>query len=364
MLVFTLTVLSGGGLVAAAPASAGSVSGYGSVVPSPGARTVPYFSSSFTYGGVTYSYSMVGTDPSTTRTTTVVPTVIVPLRFVFADGHISDPGDVVPDALASPLFQPASFTTGVTQYGDAIRRAMFWQEVAASNYHVLLSPPLVLPTQTLKVPAAQGVYLEAGAAIGPPALGFHAAADTGVVSLTWFGNEQIAGAFGQLLARLNVDPRAVVIVVSRNAALSTDPVPYGAPVLGFHTTATSVVGGVQKIQTAMWADYAEPYSVKEAPQITQNADILSHEVSEWLHDPFVSNAVPHWISPLPLASLFYGCSSLLETGDPASDIGFQVNGYQLQDEAFLSWFSRQTPSIGINGWYSYLGTFTQPSPSC
>jgi hypothetical protein len=91
---------------------------------------------------------------------------------------------------------------------------------------------------------------------------------------------------------------------------------------------------------------------------------LSHEVSEWLHDPFISNTVPPWESPLPLSSGFYGCSSLLETGDAVSDAAFEVNGYQLQDEAFLSWFAHQAPSIGIGGQYSYLGTFTQPSPLC
>jgi hypothetical protein len=74
--------------------------------------------------------------------------------------------------------------------------------------------------------------------------------------------------------------------------------------------------------------------------------------------------VPTWQSPLPLSSFFYGCSNLLETGDVASDVGFQVNGYQLQDEAFFSWFAKQTPSIGINGQYSFLGSLTQPSPVC
>jgi hypothetical protein len=118
------------------------------------------------------------------------------------------------------------------------------------------------------------------------------------------------------------------------------------------------------VQTAIWAAYSDPYAVAELPNIARNTDILSHEVSEWLHDPFAANAVPAWQSPLPLASAFYGCASLLETGDPLADIGFEVNGYQLQDEAFLSWFAHQVPSIGIKGQYSYLGTFTEPSPLC
>jgi hypothetical protein len=67
---------------------------------------------------------------------------------------------------------------------------------------------------------------------------------------------------------------------------------------------------------------------------------------------------------VPLANAIYGCSSLLETGDAASDADLTVGGYQLQDEAFLSWFARQVPSLGINGQYSFTGTFTQPSPLC
>jgi hypothetical protein len=45
-------------------------------------------------------------------------------------------------------------------------------------------------------------------------------------------------------------------------------------------------------------------------------------------------------------------------------VAFQMNGYQLQDEAFLSWFAHQTPSIGIKGQYTYLGTFGEPPPLC
>jgi hypothetical protein len=49
---------------------------------------------------------------------------------------------------------------------------------------------------------------------------------------------------------------------------------------------------------------------------------------------------------------------------PARRITFDVNGYRLQDEAFLSWFAHDNPSIGIKGLYSYLGTFTSPSTLC
>jgi hypothetical protein len=243
---------------------------------------------------------------------------------------------------------------------------MFWKYVAKSDYHVLLRQPAVLPTQTVEVPPSQGVYLQAGDPIGPPAFGAHTATATGVVSDSWF-----FAAYTQLLDNLKLDPATLPIVLSRNVVLSSKPLPYGLPLLGFHSalnvhsaTDSTTVNGNKQIQTAIWASYSDPYFVAEAPNIDQNTDILSHEVAEWLHDPFVNDEVPRWQSPLPAASLFYGCNSFLETADPLIDVGFQQNGYQLQDEAFLSWFAHEVPSIGIKGQYSYLGTFTEPSPLC
>src|SRR5579859_1810509 len=143
-LVLTLAQLPGIGLVAGAASDVGTVSAYGRATPTSTTRTIPYFSDSFSYAGTTYPYTMVGTNPRTSQATTTVRAVIVPLRFVFADGKVAEPGTSVGNVLRSPLFQRASFTSGVTQYGDAIRRAMFWQDVSGTNYHVLLDRPRVL----------------------------------------------------------------------------------------------------------------------------------------------------------------------------------------------------------------------------
>jgi hypothetical protein len=354
-----LSVLGATLVAAAASAGVGGPTTLGSARPAPGVRTIPFFTDSFAFGGVTYPYSMVGTNPRTSRATTSVGVVIVPLRLVFADGNVSDPGPAVGDVLRSPLFVDAPFSSGTTQYGDAIRRAMFWQYVGGTGYHLLLRRPLVLPTLTLRVPAADGVFVHAGDPIGPPVLGFHAAVDTGVVSDTWF-----FGLFDSILA-LAPDPTMLPIVLGRNVALSGDPIPYGAPTLGFHSAASVPMrGGGTAIQTGIFATYGDPNPIVELPGLLRNTDVLSHEVSEWMHDPFLSNTVPTWISPLPLASLVYGCQSLLETGDPMADVAFDVNGYQLSDEAFLSWFAHQTPSPGIDGQYSYTGAVTGPSPLC
>ena len=46
---------------------------------------------------------------------------------------------------------------------------------------------------------------------------------------------------------------------------------------------------------------------------------LSHEIAEWSDDPFVNNSVQPWLTP---TAPQYGCTDILETGDPVVAIGF------------------------------------------
>jgi len=43
-----------------------------------------------------------------------------------------------------------------------------------------------------------------------------------------------------------------------------------------------------------------------------------------------------------------------------------MNGkaYHLQELAFVSWFYHQSPSTGVNGWYSNGGAFTTAAAPC
>jgi hypothetical protein len=79
---------------------------------------------------------------------------------------------------------------------------------------------------------------------------------------------------------------------------------------------------------------------------------VGREVAEWADDPFSDN----YINPWSVAESAYGCSPLLEVGDPvyASDFTepgntFDTNPYadgywHLQDEVFLPWMTRQVPN--------------------
>jgi hypothetical protein len=120
---------------------------------------VPLWLSPFECSGQQYQALMVGTDPAQGSVTTVVPTVIVPLRLVFArDGSVLDAPGMAQELANSPLFTSVPYVVGTTQYADAHRRADFWSAVATTSpdYHTLLGGPTILPTRTLTVPAALG----------------------------------------------------------------------------------------------------------------------------------------------------------------------------------------------------------------
>src|SRR5215813_13843692 len=70
------------------------------------AVSVPTWSGSFTTGGTTYPFTMVGTDPAAGQATHV-PVEIIPLRIDFAgNGCVLENRGMAADLEASPLFAP------------------------------------------------------------------------------------------------------------------------------------------------------------------------------------------------------------------------------------------------------------------
>src|SRR5262249_55918288 len=147
--------------------------------------------------------------------------VIVPLRFVFVNG-VEDvgtelfEGQTAATAIAnSPLFNPYPFNVhgvmvGNTQYPDAFQRANFWNFVStrSRNYHVLLGAPLILPSQTINVPADKGQY---GPNPGDSFVDFD------------YMVQQVQSLIGQL----NLSPRSLPIFVTGNTTMVFS--------LGFHS---------------------------------------------------------------------------------------------------------------------------------
>ena len=309
-------------------------------------HSIPTFDSSFTTDGVVYPYTMVGKAPQKGGTT-VVATEIIPTRFTFADGTVLDGSDSVAATLASPIFSDATYSTGTTQFGDAIQRATFWNTMK-SNYHVRLGEhPVVRPALSATIPADKGFAIP----VGP-------GQSLALIDIDYF--YQLMR--DQLGPKWNIEK--FPIVLSHNVFLYIGDASQCC-VLGFHDAYVTKANNKQTefdVQTWAWASYSDPgfFSVP-----ISDVHALSHEVAEWMNDPFTFNPAPAW-----QGNDSYGCNTALEVGDPIVGSAFPVtiNGrtYNPQNEALLPWFSRQTPSTAFAHAYSYPDTsvLTTYSSSC
>jgi hypothetical protein len=390
----TTSPASGGGAIVVANAKpdggAPQFTSNGGVVPRRTMRTVPYWTSSFTdpTNGLTYPFAMVGTNPSTPagQVTTKIPAEIIPLKLNFVAGNQKvsalnfdtyvatavaasmDPSADAASTASSPTFRPSDFPlsgdSGV-QYGDAIMREQFGK--VGTGYHVGLDGPTVLPTVTINVPQNQGVavYNSRGVLVGR-------------VDDKWF-SARLSSLFGQL----HIDPGTLPIFLTHNTVLYSGNNYLACCVVGYHGASASVNGnGNQPVQTFLYAAYLTPGTFSGFPDRGRGfSDIhaLSHEVSEWMDDPFTTNGVQPWFAS---TAPQYGCTGLLETGDPVIGFWFPLSGnpdatasnlWHPQDEVFLNWFARNGQSSALapsDGRYTFMGSdpggplFTSPAPGC
>lgn len=317
-------------------------------------NTIPWWGSSFSFNGTTYPFTMVGTNPSTNSSTTV-PTVIIPLKFVFSPksnlggGNFSDvrdpttidPGtglNSIQGTVQSPMFNAAPYPDGVgtVQFGDAIQRATF-DKTGSNGYHVLLGGPTVLPVVTINVPANQADVHAISARI-----------DEG-----WFSNQ-----IHQLMNSLHIDSHVLPIFVTYDTLLYANNDLTDCCIVGFHGSTLSLNGnGAQQVQTYIYEAFVSP-GIFFNPSFV-DALAFSHEVSEWENDPFVDDNVPPWLS---LGTPPF-CQGNLETGDVIEQLNnaaflVPLNGvtFHVQTEALLPWFERQSPSTAVVGAYSYPNT--------
>ena len=139
-------------------------------------------------------------------------------------------------------------------------------------------------------------------------------------------------------------------------------------VLGFHNSEGPPAGSAH---SWIYAAYTEPGSFNG--DVILDVQPLSHEVAEWLNDPFTGSFTFGFLNIIPPAVLPGSggqCIVNFETGDPLESppIVFTkvTNGmtYHLQDEVFLPWYLQAKTSFSVNGFYTYLGTFTSPATLC
>jgi hypothetical protein len=377
----------------------------GGARPQPTTRTVTHWSGTALdpADGVTYGFDMVGADPNNCghNCDVTIPTDVIPLNVVIQYpglGNVPFDGtDIVSPVLHSPIFtlndygSTAAATTGDTfaggdgistcspangdvceprglggplsqhdagnllQLEDATMRAQF-DKTGHSGYHLRLGQPTLHDPITIVVPQSQGTLLESGRGV--------IFAD---VSYSWWTAriQNLNASLGYL------DPTHLPIYLVNNVLLYTGKDPDNCCVIGFHGgselhghgTGASNGNGNEPIQTYVWASWLQPGIFARANGgsywALQDIDVLSHEISEWADDPFVDNGVAPWMSE---AAPQYGCSSILETGDPVFGIGFAMGAntfeqgpdpdgsqsadgyYHPEDEAFLPWFVQTSPN--------------------
>ena len=391
----------------------------GGATPVPTTRTIPhwYGQTKDATNGVTYGYNMVGADPfncSGQACDVTVEVDITPL-IVNVGGLTFSGSDVLAATLASPVFATNDYgmtpyataagafpntpafirgpggtlsqgdVTNLLQLEDATMRAQF-NQTGSSTYHLRLHPN-VKPPVTINVPSNQGTLLQSG---------------RGVI----FADVDI-GWWSAQIQNLNTsqDPTHLPLYLTNSVLLFEGKDIFNCCVIGYHGTrpvgnggGSSNGEGNNKIQTFAWASWVQP-GIYARPNggtdwALQDIHALSHEISEWADDPFVNNTVQPWVTP---TAPQYGCSGLLETGDPVVGIGFAMgtNGFQQgpnpdgtqsadgyyhpEDEVFSPWFFRQAPNpvseatqtaSKNGGRYTLMGDlnpfpgFRQPATGC
>jgi hypothetical protein len=321
---------------------------------------LPFHTASYaSLGGRRIPISIVGTNPALGANTTTVNTVIVPLNIQFPGfgAFHFDATAAAAATAASPIFAPSDYSTGgtdlgVTQYGDAILRAQFWNLPGFSpDYHVLLGGPAIAPSVTISIPPGAGtVYqLDTGTLLG-------------VVEEPLF--DYIVGLLTQ-----NFSAQVLPIFLTDNVFLSaTGQIDGACCVLGYHTSQGPPIATAQ---TWIFASYIE--SGTFSGDAVLDVQGLSHEVGEWLNDPFAGAPILGGVNLVPPAVLPNEggeCIINFESADPLESppIAFtQVTGgraWHVTEHVFLPWYLHTAPSFSVNGFYSYLNTFPTYSTLC
>jgi hypothetical protein len=315
------------------------------------AASLTQWNGSFTdLTGHLITYTMVGTNPATNNAPTTIPVVVVPIKMVYGSKNgnmtfdpnahtVSNGNTVTANTIASPLFKTGvDFTAGSvdlgnTQYVDAYQRGNFWSSVQTNtNYHVLLGSPTITAEQTINVSRANGKVIT-----NP-----FGTTKVGTMGINAF-DAQLQTIMTNLSATIN--PGVLPLFVTYNIFLTQNG---GCCIGGYHSANGSQPGG----QTYAYATY-----VDERGSFSQDVSAFSHEIGEWMDDPFVDNSV--------------NCTdnNIMENGDPLEnnanygDYAYTLNGftYNLQDLVFIGYFGAPR-STSVNSWLDLHNAKTTVCP--
>jgi hypothetical protein len=319
---------------------------YYPVKPADPAAQLPQWTFAWTssFDNRNFSSVIVGADPRTSNTTTTVTVMVFPIKMVYgaSNGNMTfDPstpyfGNVSTTGMIamSPIFRgefdfvQGGTDLGKTQYIDAYQRGNFWAAIKHNRkYHIVLQR-MAEPELTFNVPASDGNV------IPNPWSGI----PTGTADINWF-DQQLQAVMAK---NTQIQPNILPLFITENVYLTSG----GCCIGGYHSANTGAPGG----QT-----YSYSTSIQQAvvPVFSQDISALSHELGEWLMDPFTTNS-----SPCP-------SNGILEVGDPLEtetgvhDFGdwpYTIGGFTFhpQDLVFITWFGAP-PTISVNNFVTFQG---------
>jgi hypothetical protein len=299
--------------------------------------------------GHTVTYKHVGMDPATSNTSTHIKLIAIPVIFVYgaSNGNMTlDPTvkgtggqgnkSVMQMFARSPLiddgakFKSGKIKLGSGQYIDEFQRANFWGSVSTNTgYHTILDLTKVkkLPALTINVAQADGATKS-----NPFGSGVVGTEDINVFDT----------ALNNYLAAHTADitPDVFPLFISYNIYLTEG----GCCIGGYHSA-----NGAQSYGYSTYSDSVGAFS--------EDIDALSHEIGEWLDDPFTANHV------------FCQDNSIMEVGDPLEVLDnygtFEVKlnkfTWHPQSLVMMPYFGAPT-STSANGWVALHNDISNVCP--
>jgi hypothetical protein len=240
---------------------------------------------------------------------------------------------VVQNFLKSPLFgapgrvidfNQGGTDLGNTQYEDAFQRGTWWGNAVSTNtsYHVIYKAK-VEPEQTINVTSAEGMVITNPFGTG---------------KVGTFG--PAFGTFDPILQGFmknnpDVNPGVLPVFITYDIYLTSG----GCCIGGYHDANANQPGG----QTYSYATYVDSKGA-----FSQDVSAWTHELGEWMDDPFVDNRV--------------NCNdnSIMEVGDPLESgpnfgaFPYKLHGftYNLQSLVFMGYFGAPRTD-SANQWLSF-----------
>jgi hypothetical protein len=306
-------------------------------------------------------FVMVGLDPTVPQKNPVstIKAQVIPVKFNFSSTLVFDP--TKKDACTrqpaltmvqnSPIFKSVTLTVGGTQLGTGQFVSLFQK----ANFWTFTGPKKINPKYAVNLTYSAlpevTVTVFGGLTINGPC-------DTlGLIDINTF-DELLRGTGGIFSQLHGVGPTTLPIFLFYNVVMY-DNKPSNCCITGYHHAFLDNAG---HLNTYVVSDYDETGAFGKS---VQDIISMSHEIGEWMDDPTGVNPTPPWGN---IGQVGANCQSNLEVGDPLSgtvEIPSNTNTvYHVQDLAFKSWFYRDEPSTGVNGWYSLYGNLKTPSDLC